>query len=105
MHAGDHVLGFAGVESVAVVLDSLVQVVGDVHARLVEESAPGHLVELSAQEVSLGALSLGFFTCELDFESGLHESEITGNFEVELEHASVEVEAGPEEKRAGVLFP
>lgn len=105
MKTGDNLLPFILVELEAIVPNSPVDVVWQVLSGLVEESAPGCLVELWSQEVGLGSEFLSFLTGELDLKTWLQEMEVAWDPVVELEASSVEIEPGPEQQRSGVLFP
>lgn len=102
---GDNLLPFILVELEAIVPNSPVDVVWQVLSGLVEESAPGCLVELWSQEVGFGSEFLSFLTGELDLKTWLQEMEVAWDPVVELEASSVEIEPGPEQQRSGVLFP
>lgn len=78
---------------------------GYIHSGFVQKSFPSQLVKLWTHEVSLGSDFLCLFACKLNLKTWFHEGEISWDLEVKLEHSTVHIEPGPEEKSSAVFFP
>jgi hypothetical protein len=100
MHSANDFGSLASPESVALIAESLPQVLREVHSSLVIEAAPCLFVELWAQELKVSTLLLGFFASELNLETWLQDCEVLWDSEVELEHGHVSVESEPEDWRS-----
>lgn len=83
------------IERNAALLESPVNEVRDGHPGLVEEPLVGGLIELTAQEVRLGAHLLSLLTRILHLQTWLQEREVAWDIEVELEEGGVGIEAEP----------
>lgn len=97
VHSAGDFRSLASPESVALIGESLPQVLRKVHSSLVVEPAPGLLIELWTQELKLGTAFLCFFTGKFDFETWLQESVVTWDPEVEFEAGHIGVVSKPED--------
>lgn len=74
--------GFCRVESMAVIGDSFVDVVGHIQSGFVEQPVPSFLVEFRTQKLKLCSNFFGFFASKLDFKTWFEKREIAWNLEV-----------------------
>ena len=74
MQSADDFRSFTSPESVALIGESLPQVLRKVHSSLMIESTPGLFIELWTQEMKLRALLFGFFTSGV--EDVMHRTNI-----------------------------
>ena len=92
-------------KNVASVLNSFVEVVGQVHSCLVDKSSPGNIIELRSEEMEFGSSLLSLLAGKLNLKAWLHKSEVRGDLEVQLKCSKVKSESGLENNASRVALP